>query len=103
MPDGTILISGGWGYGGGRTGRKLKGVRGCRRASSYPEGEQSTQHQLCVGVNQVGLPVQFLSNRVLDKAPHDKQSKAPCGAKSLNLVEARAGVEPTYTDLQSGA
>ena len=24
-------------------------------------------------------------------------------AKSLNLVEARAGVEPTYTDLQSGA
>jgi hypothetical protein len=51
--------------------------------SINPEGEQSTQHQLCVGVNQVGILVQFLSNRVLDKAQDDKQSKAPFGAKLL--------------------
>jgi len=76
--------TGGWGYGGGQTGRKLKGVRGCLAGLSInPEGEQSTQHQLCVGGNQVGLLVQFLSNRVLDKAPDDKQSKAPFGAKLL--------------------
>ncbi len=28
MPDGTNLSIWGWGYGGGRTGRKLMGVRG---------------------------------------------------------------------------
>ena len=104
MPDGTILQNRGMGVRQGSDWQEIDGGAGVsRRASSYPEGEQLTQHQLCVGVNQVGLPVQFLSNRVLDKAPNDKQSKAPCGAKSLNLVEARAGVEPTYTDLQSGA
>jgi len=76
--------TGGWGYGGGQISWKLKGVRGVFAGLSInPEGEQSTQHQLCVGVNQVGLLVQFLSNRVLDKAPDNKQSKAPFGAKSL--------------------
>ena len=75
---------GGWGYGGGHAGGKLKGVWWVFAGLSInPEGEQSTQHQLCVGVNQVGLLVQFLSNRVLDKTPDDKQSKAPFGAKLL--------------------
>ena len=69
MSDGTILSI--WGYGG---------VAGL---SNNPEGEQSTQHLLCVVVNQVGLLVQFLSNRVLDKTLNDKQSKAPYGAKLL--------------------
>lgn len=76
--------TGGWGHGGGHAGGKLKGVLGCLAGlSNNPEGEQSTQQKLCVGVNQVGLLVQFLSNRVLDKAPDDKQSKAPIGAKLL--------------------
>ena len=37
------------------------GVWGVAGLRSYPEGEQSTQHQLCVGGNQVGLLVLFLS------------------------------------------
>ena len=31
------------------------------------------------------------------------KEKTPFGAKLMIYVEARAGVEPTYTDLQSGA
>ena len=37
------------------------------------------------------------------QAPKNTHKKAPIGAKLLILLEARAGVEPTYTDLQSGA
>ena len=95
--------TGGWGYGGGRTGRKLMGVWGCLWASSYPEGEQLTQHQLCLGGNQVGLLVLFLSFNPKDKQSESVKTKAPFGAKLLIEMEARAGVEPTYTDLQSGA
>jgi len=34
---------------------------------------------------------------------HTHKKIAPFGAEFLNQLEARAGVEPTYTDLQSGA
>ena len=47
--------------------------------------------------------VLFLSFNPKDKPQKNTHKKAPIGAKLLILLEARAGVEPTYTDLQSGA
>ena len=76
--------TGGWGYGGGMAVWKLKGVWGClARLSINPEGEQSTQHQLCVGVNQVGLLVLFLSFNPKDKQSESVITKALFGAKLL--------------------
>ena len=59
------------------------GVWGVAGLRSYPEGEQSTQHQLCVGGNQVGLLVLFLSFNPKDKQSESVITKAPIGAKLL--------------------
>ena len=84
MPDGTILQNRGMGVRQGSDWQEIDGGAGVsRRASSYPEGEQLTQHQLCVGVNQVGLLVLFLSFNPKDKQSESVKTKAPYGAKLL--------------------
>ena len=48
-------------------------------------------------------PCVHLEGQVKDKTLNSTKQKAPFGANLLIELEARAGVEPTYTDLQSGA
>jgi hypothetical protein len=49
------------------------------------------------------MPSVHLEGQVKDKTDNDRKKAPTRRANLLIYMEARAGVEPTYTDLQSGA